>query len=504
MLSGPGAFLGGATLNAVGTGSGLQFAAGTAINLNALAFGGAGKLTNLGTATGSNLNLPGDFINQTGATANLTNTTIRGSLYNHGSFNTGGTVTVAGVEVQQLGGVLNLPGSTALDMSNPAGVFSWANGTIAGAGTLGFSGGGIFRFAGSGARVIDGLNFAFTNLTLPNGSLTLQSGSLTLSGATVLPAGVVLNLNGGTLTNNGSLDVGGTFSLIGGAFGGGGSLTMSGGSLSLPSGNSVAWSNSGTLTNTGTLDLADSVITNAIDNQGTVNLNGALTFTQTVTNTGTVDVHTGNTVFTGGLVQNAGNIVLGGGNLQGNVSLNAGTISGAGTVNGNLVVGNATLAPGFSPGAITITGNLNLGAASVLTIELGGLAQGVGYDLIDVQGLATLAGTLNVRSFGGFISPVGSNFDFMRFGGIGGDFSAINSAAVNLPPTSNLTFARLPNSYRAAVVTALATVPGPALAIDPISVAIQRLVTADELPPGLAIVAPTNDLEREIEVEGCR
>ena len=54
------------------------------------------------------------------------------------------------------------------------------------------------------------------------------------------------------------------------------------------------------------------------------------------------------------------------------------------------------------------------------------------------------------------------------------------------------------------VLARILTVPGSALAIDPISVAIQRLVTADELPPGLAIVAPTNDVEREIEVEGCR
>ncbi|MBL8414140.1 MAG: hypothetical protein JNM42_06865, partial [Propionivibrio sp.] len=426
VFSGPGSFDGGGVLNVTGITSGLQFAAGTTINLNALALGGSGNLTNLGSVSGSSLTLPGNFTNQAGASASLTNVTIAGNLYNRGNFTTGGVVNVAGPVAQQLGGVMTLPASSTLDMSNPAGVFSWVDGTIGGAGTLGFSGGGTFLFAGTGDRVIDGLNFAFTNLTLPDGSLTLQSGSLTLSGATVLPAGVALNLFGGTLTNNGSLDVAGAFSLTGGAFGGTGSLTMSGGSLSLPAGNSVAWTNSGTLTNTGTLNLASSTITNAIDNLGTINLGGGLVFTQIVTNTNTINAQVGNALFVNGLIQNAGNIVLNGGSLQGDVTLNAGSISGTGTVNGNMLIGNATIAPGFSPGAVTITGNLNLGAASVLNIELGGLAQGTGYDWINVLGTANLAGTLNVSSYGAYIPAAGSSYSFMSFGSSTGSFASTN------------------------------------------------------------------------------
>ena len=501
VLSGTGTFDGGGILTKTGTGTGLQFALGTTINLNALALGGTGKLTNLGSVSGNNITLPGDFINQAGGSANFTGVTIGGSLYNHGNFTTGGLVTVAGAQLQQLGGVLTVPGGTTLNMSNPAGVFSWINGTIAGAGTLGFSGGGTFLFAGTGDRVIDGLNFAFTDLTLPDGSLTLQSGSLTLSGATVLPAGVALNLHGGTLNNNGTLNVAGSFGLTGGAFGGTGSLTMSGGSLSLPAGNSVAWTNSGVLTNTGTLDLADSTITNAINNQGTINLGGGLTFTQGLTNTGTVDANAGSAVFSGGLVQNAGNIVLNGGSLQGNVSLNAGSIKGGGTVNGNLVVGNATIAPGFSPGAITVTGNLNLGAASVLNIELGGLAPSSGYDFVDVRGSAVLNGTLNVKSYGGFVPPPGSNFTFMKYGVSSGAFSG-----VNLLP--GLVFTPLPSSLNLSVPV-VAIPPAPPLpppGPDPISVAIQRIISGDDLLAALAPVRRRGDPEvkKEIEVEGCR
>ena len=433
VFSGPGTFDGGGSLNLTGNATGLRLAADTTTDLNALAFAGSGNLTNMGTTSGNGLLLPGDFINAAGATAALTNVTIGGSLYNSGAFNTAGTVTVAGLLGQQLGGVMNIAAGATLDMSNPAAVFSWQDGTIAGTGTLGFSGGGTFLFAGTGDRVIDGLNFAFNNLVLPNGSLTLQSGSLTLTGATVLPLGVALNLLGGTLTNNGTLDVAGSFGLTGGAFTGVGSLNMAGGNLSLPVGNSVNWTNSGTLTNTGTLNLAGATITNSISNLGTINLGGNLTFSQAVTNAGTLATLSGNALFAGGLVQSSGgNIVLNGGSLQGNVNLNAGTIKGSGTVNGNVVVGTATLAPGFSPGSITINGNLNLAPSSVLNIELGGLVRGTTYDWVNVTGTANLAGRLNVTTIGGFVPSAGSTFTVMNFAAKTGAFSTVNLPAGSL------------------------------------------------------------------------
>ena len=351
-------------------------------------------------------------------------------------------------------------------------------------------------------RVIDGLNFAFNNLTLPDGSLTLQSGSLTLTGATILPAGVALNLFGGTLTNNGTLDVGGTFGLTGGAFGGTGSLTMSGGSLSLPAGNAVAWTNSGVLTNTGILNLADSTITNAIDNQGTINLGGGLTFTQAMTNTGTLNAQPGNALFTAGLTQQTGgNIVLNDGSLQGNVNLNAGSLSGRGTVNGNVVIGNAMLVPGFSPGTITINGNLTLSGGSVLNVELGGLTQGSGYDWINVLGTANLAGTLNVSSFGGFVPGAGTNFTIMNFNASTGAF-----AAVNLAQALNVTYAATPVSVTLSVPAPVVVAGDGPVVIVPVIVALERAVPEKLRADDVKALAPVTQAEdkREIEVEGCR
>jgi len=492
-------------------------AAGTAmLNLPA-----AGVIVKTGAtlkASGTNIALPGDFTNETGATASLADVAIGGSLYNSGNFNVGGVVTVAGLQGQQLGGILTIPGGATLTMSNSSGVFSWQDGSISGAGTLDFSAGSKPLFPGGGDRIIDGLNFAFNSPELLDGSLTVKNGSLTLTGNTVLPVGVTLKLEGGTLTNNGTLDVAGAFSLTGGAFGGTGSLSLSGGSLSLPSNNLVAWTNSGTLTNTGTLDLANSTITNAIINQGIIHLGGGLTFTQAMSNTGTIDAQSGNAVFSGGLQQGGGNIVLtgslqgavtmnggdillNGGTLQGALTLNTGSIRGTGTVDGAVTVGNATMGPGSSPGSINITGALTLAPSSVLNIELGGLAPGSGHDVVNVGGTASLAGTLNVTQISGFVAPAGSNYAIINYqGGHVGAFSTVN---LPLAPVPTLQYGPLAALLSIAAPT---FAPEALLVVDPISIASQRILPMEELIAQFSVLAPSaqTEPEREIEVEGCR
>ena len=508
VLAGPGNFDGGGTLIVTGSGVGLVFAPGTNIDLNALGLVGGGSITANGVTRSTGFTWNGSFVNGATGDLKMTNGGVAGDFVNYGTFEVSGAVTLSGAVADQLGGAIVIPDGASLRRTT--GEFRWVAGTIGksgggavSAGTLDFSAGGSFKFAGSGDRIINGLNFSFTDLTLPDGSLTLQSGSLTLTGATVLPAGVALNLFGGTLTNNGTLDVGGTFGLTGGAFGGTGSLSMSGGRLSLPAGNAVAWTNSGVLTNTGTLNLADSTITNAIDNQGIIFLEGGLTFTQAMTNTGTLNAQPGNAVFAGGLVQQpGGSIVLNDGSLQGNIDLNAGSLSGRGTVNGNLVIGNAMLAPGFSPGAITINGNLSLAGGSVLGVELGGVVQGTGYDWINVLGTANLAGTLNVSNVGGFVPAAGAIFTIMNFASSTGAF-----AVVNLP--LNINPAPAPTSFTLVVpVVAVNTVP-PLPPLPPVPAAVVALRQADPSEPlsdGVKILAPLAQPEdkREIEVEGCR
>ncbi|MBL8491676.1 MAG: hypothetical protein JNM82_12930, partial [Rhodocyclaceae bacterium] len=468
--------------------------------------GGTGKLSNAGTVSGSaGTHIPGDFTNLAGATANLTDVTIDGSLYNHGQFNVGGTVTVAGPAIQQLGGTILVPGGAVIDMSNPAGVFSWVSGTISGTGTLSFSGGGTFQFAGTGDRVIDGMNFAFNNLTLPNGSLSVQAGSLTLTGITTIPAGVDLNLTGGTFTNNSTLNIAGGFNLTSGNFTGSGGINMLGGTMAKPAGSTIAWTSTGPLLNTGVLNLADADITNAVDNQGTINVGAGTTFSQPFTNEGTLNLAPGTTAFSGGITQLSGattlgtpgspaTVTAGGGGLV----VNGGTVGGSGTINGNLTVNGGTLAVGASPGSLTIAGDLTLGAASTTLVEIGGTVPGSGFDFINVTGTAHLAGTLDVAGYGGFTGAPGDSFAFMRYGGSGGAYGTIN-----LPVGWGLEF-------QATSGALLLSIPAPAAI--PVAGAVLALALPAEIvsplpptPPSVAAPeAPAAAPEEKIRPRMCR
>jgi hypothetical protein len=189
------------------------------------------------------------------------------------------------------------------------------------------------------------------------------------------------------------------------------------------------------------------------------------------------------------------------------VTVNNGVVNGIGTVTGSLTV-NGTLAPGNSPGAITINGNLNLTSASVLNIELGGTAQGTGYDYVNVTGVANLAGTLNVTSFGGYVAPAGTTFTFMNFGSTTGSFATINlPAGWNLSYLTGVTdLALLANALTSssAIAALVSQTSAAALTPDSVSLVLQRvdatsapLETLTSPPPLLVSV------EKPIAEEAC-
>ena len=64
-----------------------------------------------------------------------------------------------------------------------------------------------------------------------------------------------------------------------------------------------------------------------------------------------------------------------------------------------------TIAPGFSAGALSIENDLTLASMSVLSIEVGGLAQGTQYDLLTEGGSVALNlnGSLSVSLINGFV-----------------------------------------------------------------------------------------------------
>lgn len=88
------------------------------------------------------------------------------------------------------------------------------------------------------------------------------------------------------------------------------------------------------------------------------------------------------------------------------------------------------LRPGNSPGLLDIDGNVTFGALNMLEIELGGLTREAEYDAVNVSGLLTLGGTLNVVLLdlgGGLFNPqLGHSFDIFDAGSIIASFAGIN------------------------------------------------------------------------------
>jgi hypothetical protein len=242
----------------------------------------------------------------------------------------------------------------------------WQGGTLAGAGTYNLTGG--LTLSGNGARVLNGPTFAINNLALPGGSLTVQSGTLGLTGAASTAAGSTLAVTGGTLTSTGTLANAGTF----------------------------------IKSSAGTTTLASAFI-----------------------NAGTVNADAGMLDFAGGYTQSAGQVLLGGGSIAGNMTINGGVMGGSGTLTGNVVNNGGVFNIGSSPGMLTVAGDLTLGAGSTLNVELGGTNQGVDYDLLQVTGTAALDGTLNVALFGGFTGATGNVFDVLTYASRSGDFATV-------------------------------------------------------------------------------
>ena len=90
--------------------------------------------------------------------------------------------------------------------------------------------------------------------------------------------------------------------------------------------------------------------------------------------------------------------------------------------------GSITFAGGMSPGAsaglVSFEGSVHFSASNSLAIELNGLLKGSEYDVLEIEGQATLAGTLDVRLLEDFALEEGLMFEILTAaGGITGTFA---------------------------------------------------------------------------------
>jgi len=107
----------------------------------------------------------------------------------------------------------------------------------------------------------------------------------------------------------------------------------------------------------------------------------------------------------------------------GSFTFDGGVLRDAGIVGFDLVNSGGTLQPGASPGVTNISGDYTQGAAGALDYEIAGLMEGE-TDLLDINGMANLDGTLNVTLLGGFEPSLGERFDVLTaLGGVVGTFA---------------------------------------------------------------------------------
>lgn len=119
--------------------------------------------------------------------------------------------------------------------------------------------------------------------------------------------------------------------------------------------------------------------------------------------------------YTGDTTVDAGMLAVDG-SIQSDVLVNGGMVGGDGTIDGAVMVGGAgAVSAGGSPGELSITGDLDV--LGSLVVELGGTDKGVTYDFVQVGGVATLDGVVDVDFVDGFLSSIGHSFDILQADG---------------------------------------------------------------------------------------
>ena len=127
----------------------------------------------------------------------------------------------------------------------------------------------------------------------------------------------------------------------------------------------------------------------------------------------------------GAFTQTGGQTTLNGGTLGSSaadqVSLQGGSLTGTGTVNG-MVTNAAQLSPGSPAGVLTVDGGYTQTATGNLDVDIAGPAAGQ-YSQLVVQGIAALNGALDVSVAGGANVPTGTTFPIVTATSVSGQFA---------------------------------------------------------------------------------
>ena len=350
----------------------------------------SGTINNEGTLN----NISGAALtNNSGGTLN----NIATSFSNYGTFTNSGTINnLAGTgSTSNFGTFTNTAGASITQELDGGSLFNAAGAHFTNYGTI---------------TTVDG---SFQNVgTLTNfGTLNNVFDAAVDNSGTLNNFGII-----GGVSNSGTLTNFGTINTLNGAAGTGianlGTLDNSGGTIFIDSISGLINFNTGTLINAGVLTNNGTFMNfGTINNSGNFTNSGAVTISSLslFTNSTTYTQTAGSTVVDGTLTATKGAIV----NIRG------GTLSGTGTINGNVLMGG-TLMPGDAPGTLTIFGNYE----QTSTGTFDELLSPSSHSLLDVNGNAVLDhGTgLEIALLNGF-NPINQTFDIMNYSSLTGIFA---------------------------------------------------------------------------------
>ena len=300
----------------------------------------------------------------------------------------------------------------------------------------------------SNARLIIGRSSgAPATVFLTNG--TVNSGNLILANnATAIPSQLVISGAGSYWSNNNTVAIGNiasaNFNSL--VISNSGSMTvlnaLSAGLQSTSHSNSLLVDTSGQLFTRGanaTFGAGGGSVGNKATVQGgglwdngnrgiTLGAGGGSGNTLMVGNNGTVTNVTIVAIFAGNSLSLSGGVLF----ASIAVTNTSGTVSGFGTIAGNVVfAGTGTLTPGFGAtvGTLNHSTNLTLVSGSTTTMKLD-KGQAGSNDLLNVVGTLTEAGTVTINNVGAALVG-GDTFQLFTFGSESGDFAVTNLPSLN-------------------------------------------------------------------------
>lgn len=316
----------------------------------------------------------------------------------------GGTVIVDQATVQT-GALL---GSGQIDLTDPASgpALTVGGGSYSGS----ISGTGSLRKTTSSTLTLSGPLSYTGDTTIGGGTLAVESDLTGSGGEIVINAGGTLkpgavNLGGHAVSGTGTLTLTGNATLGDGSLNAGfafdGTLNVGSHVLTLEDNNRAFLGRTVNLDG-GTINAPNGVRLNPVNSLNTsyvLNATGPSMINAEFRNNGVVH-----------------------GPASGDWLVLAGDVSGAGSYDGQVAF-TGSFAPGNSPAIVDVE-NVMFSAGNTLTMEIGGLLAGSDYDQLNVSGLATLGGTLELVMLNGYTLEPGEQY-LLIDGPVSGEFDSI-------------------------------------------------------------------------------